>query len=305
MDGESGAGGGLFAEYPCRIDDAIFQRVLQTQGVCFAPLMKVQADKITRDLLAPDKALKQAEVLQRFCRLEGRVLEIGAGLGVNLAVWLRHFGVDGHGVEPDGAGFDSSYAIARQLLCDNDLDPDRIVNATGENLPFPDDHFDIVYSTNVLEHVNDPARVLEEALRVLKPGGTLQIVFPNYHSYFDGHYSVFHPPIFSNAFFQWYVKTIWRRDPGFAATLRTELNPSWVRRTLRQLAGRYRLTLLSMGEGLFLERMTHSNFTPWGGLGIVHTVVNALRRLRVSRLLGRLAVAVDGWTPVVLTIRKG
>jgi SAM-dependent methyltransferase len=46
------------------------------------------------------------------------------------------------------------------------------LNADG-TVPLPDDHFDAVLSTQVLEHVNDPRVYLAECARVLKPGGRL------------------------------------------------------------------------------------------------------------------------------------
>ena len=42
---------------------------------------------------------------------------------------------------------------------------------TAEALPFADGAFDIVYCCDVLEHVTEPARVVAESARVLKPGG--------------------------------------------------------------------------------------------------------------------------------------
>jgi predicted SAM-dependent methyltransferase len=50
-----------------------------------------------------------------------------------------------------------------------------------EGIPFPDDAFDVVYHSNVLEHflMEDGERFMKECLRVLKPGGTLRIAVPD------------------------------------------------------------------------------------------------------------------------------
>jgi SAM-dependent methyltransferase len=50
----------------------------------------------------------------------------------------------------------------------------------AERLEFADDSFDSVLSYDVLEHVQDPARALEEIARVLRPGGEGLFVFPTY-----------------------------------------------------------------------------------------------------------------------------
>lgn len=54
----------------------------------------------------------------------------------------------------------------------------QIVDA-DKPLPFQDDSFDLVWSTEVIEHLQDPARTLEEVRRVLKPGGRAVITTPN------------------------------------------------------------------------------------------------------------------------------
>lgn len=49
----------------------------------------------------------------------------------------------------------------------------------AQNLPFPDDSFDLVTCQTVLIHVPDPAKAIREMKRVLQPGGTLLCVEPN------------------------------------------------------------------------------------------------------------------------------
>jgi ubiquinone/menaquinone biosynthesis C-methylase UbiE len=96
----------------------------------------------------------------------GRVLEVGAGTGLN----LEHFPDRIEElvlVEPERAmvrKLEQRLArIGRQA---------RLVEAEAHALPFPDGHFDTVVCTLVLCSVDDPRRSLEELRRVLRPGGS-------------------------------------------------------------------------------------------------------------------------------------
>ncbi|RLU81338.1 3-demethylubiquinone-9 3-O-methyltransferase [Streptomyces griseocarneus] len=52
---------------------------------------------------------------------------------------------------------------------------DEVVQADITDLPFADESFDVVTAGQCLEHVPDPYRVVKEACRVLRPGGTLVV----------------------------------------------------------------------------------------------------------------------------------
>lgn len=54
----------------------------------------------------------------------------------------------------------------------------------GEQLPYPDDNFDIVFARSVLEHVEDPGWLARELLRIVRPGGIIAAVTPNKNGYF-------------------------------------------------------------------------------------------------------------------------
>ena len=63
----------------------------------------------------------------------------------------------------------------------------------GEQLPFADAVFDGVASSNVLEHVAHPWAMIEELLRVCRPGGHVYLSWTNWYSPFGGHdWSPFH-----------------------------------------------------------------------------------------------------------------
>jgi len=62
------------------------------------------------------------------------------------------------------------------------LDPylmEGLVRGAWEHLPFPDNSFDIIFSSQTLQMVSDPRRCLEESMRVVKPGGYIIIIAPN------------------------------------------------------------------------------------------------------------------------------
>ena len=104
-----------------------------------------------------------------FAGIHGDVLEIGPGTGVNL-VYLP-VGVRWIGIEPNTF----MHGYLRELGLKLGLDIDIRVG-TAEQLPVPDNSVDAVISTQVLCSVTDPARVLQEIQRVLKPGGRFLFV---------------------------------------------------------------------------------------------------------------------------------
>lgn len=97
----------------------------------------------------------------------GRVLELGAGTGVNLALYPD--AVDELVLtEPDPH-------MAKRLRAKQaeSARAARIVEAPAERLPFEDASFDTAVATLVFCTIPDPAAALAELARVLKPGGRL------------------------------------------------------------------------------------------------------------------------------------
>lgn len=93
-----------------------------------------------------------------------RVLEIGAGTGAQ-ALQVRQQGYDIVAIDVAG----SNYAKDRVF---------PIIDYDGRNVPLPDASVDVVFSSNVLEHVPDLAQVHREIRRVLKPQGYCIHVVP-------------------------------------------------------------------------------------------------------------------------------
>jgi SAM-dependent methyltransferase len=63
------------------------------------------------------------------------------------------------------------------------LDDARVLHLATNHIPYDDASFDVVFADNVMEHVQDPARVFAEIARVLKPGGAFLAKTPNRRHY--------------------------------------------------------------------------------------------------------------------------
>ena len=98
------------------------------------------------------------------------VLDLGAGAGIVSQMDFRDKVAYVCGVDLD------SRVVDNQML-----DEGRVSDA-GE-IPYDDNYFDIVFSDNVLEHLDQPLDVFEEVNRVLKPGGVFVFKTPNMWHY--------------------------------------------------------------------------------------------------------------------------
>jgi SAM-dependent methyltransferase len=108
-------------------------------------------------------------------RQKGRVLVDGSGVGTYLSR-LEALGGDVSGVE-----------IERQRCLVARQHASQVVQGAAEHLPFPAGHFDLVISNEVLEHVQDDRRTIQEIVRTLKPGGRLVLFCPNRGYPFETH----------------------------------------------------------------------------------------------------------------------
>ena len=112
--------------------------------------------------------LRQA-LLLREARAGERVLDLGCGAGRFLAA-LRAAGADPVGVELAAAAAER----ARANVPGADV---RVVEPDG-SLPLSHGEVDLVWCSEVLEHVPDTAHMLVEARRVLRRGGRLLVTVP-------------------------------------------------------------------------------------------------------------------------------
>lgn len=99
-----------------------------------------------------------------------RVLDMPGGNGIATYAFAAA-GFEITTVEPNGSATVGRGAI-RHVLDAAGLDA-RIVDAWGENLPFDDANFDVVFVRQGLHHASNLQKMLAEISRVLRPGGVL------------------------------------------------------------------------------------------------------------------------------------
>lgn len=111
---------------------------------------------------------------------DARVLEVGCGTGATLRMLARRPGFSGlaYGVDQSARFIEAANGFAREEGL-----AERVVFQVGDahRLDFPSATFDAVIAHTLISHVTEPARVLAEMARVVRPGGTVVI--------FDGDYS--------------------------------------------------------------------------------------------------------------------
>lgn len=109
------------------------------------------------------------EILSDFSvyRKNGRLLDVGFGAGTLLEA-ARRLGWECYGVEVAESASAHARTLGFEVFC-----------GTLQAANYPDNHFDVVTASEVLEHVTDSEGVLREIARVLRPGGLLWLTTPH------------------------------------------------------------------------------------------------------------------------------
>lgn len=145
--------------------------------------MEVRQPHAALDIVSRSFKARKIELLLGLDKAESniRLLEIGCGSGVICSYFGLHSSrkFEVHGVDVKDSRV-SSEGYEFQLISDT-------------NLPYPDQHFDVVISNHVIEHVGDEdaqLHHLEEIRRVLKSSGVGYLAVPNRWMLVEPHYQL-------------------------------------------------------------------------------------------------------------------
>ena len=110
------------------------------------------------------------QTVARANQFKGRLLEVGVGTGLALPHYAPHLSVTGIDVSAD------MLAKARQRVGEEGLSNiESLAEMDATALTFEDASFDVATAMYVITVVPDPARVMHEIARVVKPGGTVLV----------------------------------------------------------------------------------------------------------------------------------
>ncbi|PZF93953.1 class I SAM-dependent methyltransferase [Micromonospora deserti] len=123
--------------------------------------------------LLADDSVRQ---VSGYTPLAGRtVLDVGGGPGY-FASAFRAAGARYVGLDPDVGDFSAAGDSVAGML-----------RGSGTALPVRTASVDVAFSSNVLEHVSEPTRMLDEMVRVTRPGGLLFVSYTPWLSPWGGH----------------------------------------------------------------------------------------------------------------------
>jgi ubiquinone/menaquinone biosynthesis C-methylase UbiE len=110
-----------------------------------------------------------------------KLLEVGCGVGTDLVRFARG-GAIVTGVDLS----QTAIGLAETNLGLHDVRACELRVANAEALPFADESFDVVYGHGVVQYTADPARLMRECHRVLRPGGEAIFMVYNRVSWLNG-----------------------------------------------------------------------------------------------------------------------
>ena len=286
----------FFTDIP-PVSDELIERVIRHREVELQGVVKVDLTKLARDYLNLNRA---RELFRRFANLlpreHGKLLEIGSGFGSLIAYSLKWEGIEAYGIEPD----QKRVEICRDLLEEFNLPTDRISRSVGEAIPLPSNSVDLICSFTVFEHVQNPQRVLEESVRVLKPGGHLYFSFPNYGSWWEGHYAILWIPYLPKWVAKLYVRLL-GRNPAFLDHLQL-INYRNLKQWIEELDEK--VETLGLGQDIWEKRLRTLAFSEWAQLGRLKKWTGILHRLGLIEILIRVGRRLHWETPFILVLRK-
>jgi phosphatidylethanolamine/phosphatidyl-N-methylethanolamine N-methyltransferase len=144
-------------QFPAAAPDQsfLYHRLSRVYDGFFAPLFGARSKRVIRELDIPPQT---------------RVLEVGVGTGATLDAYPAHANVTG--IDLSG----EMLKVAQEKVQRRGWDHVQLLQMDALNLALPSDSFDLVTAFHILTVVPDHARLMQEIVRVSRPGGKIVLV---------------------------------------------------------------------------------------------------------------------------------
>jgi ubiquinone/menaquinone biosynthesis C-methylase UbiE len=215
-----------------------------------------------------------------------RVIDVGCGTG-GISVAFAKMGAEVHAMEPNYT-HPMLMDITKTQAAEEGVSLNMIIGR-GERIPYADEAFDIVILNDVIEHVEEPFELVEEAIRVLSPDGLLYMSTPNKYSYSqiisEGHSGLFGVSLLPPRLAAFYVVRIWKRRERY--TVKSIHSYGQVRRYLDRLGVNF--VLMNRNRPARHFRIHHPDRPPQYRNKLIDMIMRICRIPVLSDILAFLA----------------
>ena len=240
------------------------------------------------------KARDQLQLFLNECNVEGhrgkKILEIGFKNGLFLDECHKT------GFIPTGIEINSEYYKTVKM----DFPHLDLLWYDGGTFPVGDNSFDYVVSFQVLEHVQSVEHIFNECIRILKPGGIMYHICPNYHSFYEGHHKVIWLPFLNKDTGRLYLKLIRRYTPGYEYL--NIVKPKNVAQMLKKYNNK--VTVISLGREEFVNTFNREQIEKVDQK-LLRKGMYFLKRLTfIKKFTLKLISKTNLYYPIVLIVMK-
>ncbi len=240
------------------------------------------------------KACHQLKTFLADCKIENpegrRILEIGFKNGLFLNECHKA------GLIPTGIEINKEhYENTKSAYPDLDL-----IIYDGGTVPVPDESFDFVVSFQVLEHVKSIEHIFNECERILKPGGMMYHVCPNYHSFYEGHFKIIWLPFLNKTLGRFYLKLLHRYTAHYESL--NPIKPKTITKILRH--HKNNVTITSLGQTEFIDRFDAEQIEKIDQKTLKKILKVLLKFPTVKNLLLKIAAKTNLYYPLSIIATK-
>ena len=170
----------------------------------------------------------------------------------------------------------------------------------GLKFPVEDRTFDYVVSFQVLEHVSSIEDVIKESIRVLKPGGIMYHVCPNYKSFYEGHYNCLWLPFLNKSLGKVYLKLI-GKDIDYYEHLQI-IKPKTIKKILAKYHGN--IDVISLGKKEFNKQFNPSQVEKVGQPMLKMILKLILRFPTLAKIPMSIIACMGCYYPMTIIIKR-